>query len=68
MRTYEIRAIDISKAMSVDDYEAAYNSAVPHICVGLRQTEGFCECKLRRERCGWYGVNGNIEYIAVAIA
>ena len=67
MAKYGVKKIDMANINNVDDYNKAYNNATIHYCNGLQEVEKYCGGKLHKQRNGYSGVNGNIEYIAERI-
>lgn len=64
MAQYRVKKIDISKAKNLDEYWKAVNNATVHYCNGLDELRAYCGGKLHRQRNGYAGINGNIEYVA----
>lgn len=64
MNTYQVKKIYIKPNMTMDDYWDAVNKATIHYCEGIKELREYCGGKLHRERCGYSGINGNIEYVA----
>lgn len=67
MAQYKVKRINISKIKNVDEYWEAVNKATIHYCNGLKELREYCGGKLHRQRNGYTGTNGNIEYIAEKI-
>ena len=68
MNPYEVKKIDMSKVKTMDEYWAGVRSAPVHYCKGLKELREYCGGKLHRERHGYAGVNGSIEYVAVRVS
>lgn len=64
MNVYMVKKINLSKVNTVNDYWAAVNRAHIHYCNGIKELWEYCGGKLHRERCGYAGIIGNIEYVA----
>ncbi len=64
MNQYRVKKINLANVKNVDDYWNAVNNATIHYCTGLKEVYEYCGGKLHRERCGYAGVSGNIEYVA----
>ena len=67
MTQYRVKKIDISKAKNVDEYWEAVRKATVHYCNGIDELRAYCGGKLHRQRNGYAGINGNIEYVAERI-
>lgn len=64
MNTYRVKKIDLSKVDTVEEYWKAVNRASFVYCTGIAELREYCGGRLHRERCGYAGINGNIEYVA----
>ena len=64
MNQYRVKKIDLSKVKNMDDYWKTVQNASVHYCKGLMELRDYCGGKLHRQRCGYSGINGNIEYVA----
>ena len=64
MQEYRVKKIDISKVNSVDDYWCAVKNARVYYCKGIKELRKYCGGHLHYVRCGYSGINGNIEYVA----
>ena len=62
---YEVKKVDLSKVRNVDDYWERVNNAPIHYCNGTKELWEYCGGKLHRQRAGYSGIKGNIEYVAV---
>ena len=65
MYTYKVKKINLSKVNNLDEYWDAVNKAQIKYCKGLKEVREYCGGKLHRERCGYAGIIGNIEYVAI---
>ena len=65
MNTYAVKKINLSKINNLDEYWNAVNRAQIKYCKGLKEVKEYCGGKLHRERCGYAGIIGNIEYVAI---
>ena len=66
MNKYKVIVIDTNVIRTPEEYEAAMNGDGT-ICNGLNSVWDFCGGKLPRQRCGYAGCRGNIEYVAFRI-
>ena len=62
---YEVKRIKLKPNMNVNDYWDAVKRAPIHYCAGLEELRQYCGGKLHRGRCGYSGINGDIEYVAI---
>lgn len=67
MVQYRVKKIDISKVKDADDYWNAFKNTTIHYCNGIKELTEYCGGKLHRQRNGYSGINGNIEYVAERI-
>ena len=67
MNTYRVKKINLSKVANTTDYWEAVKEAHIHYCHGINELRAYCGGKLHRERCGYAGINGDIEYVAERI-
>ena len=67
MTQYRVRKIDLSKIKDMNDYWNAVKNATIHYCNGTNELMDYCGGKLHKQRNGYSGVNGNIEYVAERI-
>lgn len=65
MNTYQVKKINLSKVNNLDEYWNAVNKAQIKYCKGLKEVWEYCGGKLHREKHGYSGVIGNIEYVAM---
>lgn len=65
MNKYAVKKINLAKIGTTEEYWEAVKNASIHYCKGLDEVREYCGGRLHRERCGYSGVNGNIEYVAV---
>ena len=64
MNKYAVKIIDWGTIHSLEDYTEALNAASITYCDGLKAVWDYCGGKLHKERRGYSGMRGNIEYIA----
>lgn len=64
MNIYRVKKVNISKVKNTDEYWDAVNHASVHYIEGVNALREFCGGRLHRERNGYAGINGNIEYVA----
>ena len=64
MTQYMVKRIDLSKVNTIDEYWEAVKKATIKYCNGLDEVTQYCGGKLHRQRNGYSGINGNIEYVA----
>lgn len=67
MATYRVQKINLSFVKTIDEYNHALNEAEIKYCNGLKEVEEYCGGKLHKQRNGYSGIKGNIEYIAEKI-
>lgn len=67
MVQYRVKKIDISKVKDTNDYWNAVENATIRYCNGIKELTEYCGGKLHRQRNGYSGINGNIEYVAERI-
>lgn len=65
---YAVRRITLKPNMTMDEYWEAINNASIKYCNGLDEVWAYCGGKLHRQRHGYSGINGNIEYVAEKIS
>ena len=65
MYTYKVKKINLSKVNNLDEYWDAVNKAQIKYCKGLKEVKEYCGGKLHRERNGYSGIIGDIEYVAI---
>ena len=61
---YKVVKIDLSKVNNHEDYWNEYNKSEVKYCNGLDEVTQYCGGKLKKERCGYSGIIGNIQYVA----
>ena len=61
---YMVKKIDLSKVKTVSEYWDAVKRASIHYCNGIGELRRYCGGSLHRQRNGYSGINGNIEYVA----
>jgi len=64
MNTYRVKRIDLSRVQNTDEYWKAVSRATIHYVNGLDGLREYCGGKLHRQRNGYAGINGKIEYVA----
>lgn len=64
MVKYRVKKITLKQNMGVNEYWSAVNNATIHYCNGIKELREYCGGTLHRQRNGYSGINGNIEYIA----
>ena len=64
MVSYMAKKIDLSKVNNINEYWDAVKHASIHYCNGLEELRQYCGGHLHRQRNGYSGTNGNIEYVA----
>ena len=64
MVQYAVKRINLEKINSIDDYWDQVKNATVKYCNGMEELKAYCGGKLHRQRHGYAGINGNIEYIA----
>ena len=67
MNKYMVKKIKLKPNMTLDEYWSEVNKAPIHYCTGMKELREYCGGKLNRVRCGYSGINGNIEYVAEKI-
>ena len=67
MTEYRVKRINLNNVQNTNDYWNAVNNATIHYCKGLKAVTEYCGGKLHRQRNGYAGINGNIEYVAEKI-
>lgn len=68
MAQYIVKKIDLSNVKTVDEYQNAVKKATIQYCNNLKEVETYCGGKLHRQRAGYSGMCGNVEYIATKIS
>lgn len=64
MTQYRVKRINLTKVKNVDDYWNEVKNATIKYCNGVEELREYCGGKLHRQRNGYSGINGNIEYVA----
>lgn len=64
MVQYRVKRVNISKIKDINDYWNAVKNATIYYCNGIEELREYCGGKLHRQRNGYSGINGNIEYVA----
>ena len=64
MKTYKVKRIDLTGIKTPEEYWQRVENAGITYCVGIKALREYCGGRLRRERFGYAGINGNIEYVA----
>lgn len=67
MNKYRVKRINLSNVNTTAEYWNAVNRAHDHYCNGIKELREYCGGCLHRERHGYAGINGNIEYVAERI-
>jgi hypothetical protein len=65
---YRVKRITLKPNMTMDEYWKAVNNASIKYCNGLDEVRTYCGGKLHKQRNGYSGINGNIEYVAEKIS
>ena len=64
MTKYRVKKIDCSEIRTPGEYQEALTNAPVKYCNGLNEVWNYCGGKLHRQRVGYSGCIGDIEYIA----
>ena len=64
MTQYRVKKINLDKVNNLDEYWDAVNKASVKYCNGIKELREYCGGSLHRQRNGYSGINGNIEYVA----
>ena len=64
MVQYAVKKINLEKVKNINDYWNEVQRASIKYCNGMEELRQYCGGKLHRQRHGYSGINGNIEYIA----
>ena len=67
MTQYRVKRINLKHVNTLDEYWKAVNAATVHYCNGLQELRDYCGGRLHRQRAGYAGINGDIEYVAEKI-
>lgn len=65
MNTYALKVIYTKDIHNVAEYQKAIENARTLYFKGLQSVFDYCGGKLFRQRHGWSGSRGNIEYLCV---
>ena len=63
MIQYRVKKINLDKVNNLDDYLDAASKASVKYCNGIKELREYCGGNLHRQRNGYSGINGNIEYV-----
>lgn len=64
MTQYRVKKINLDKVNTLDEYWNAVKNASIKYCNGIKELREYCGGSLHRQRNGYSGINGNIEYVA----
>lgn len=64
MVQYAVKKINLEKVKNINDYWDEVKRAGIKYCNGMEELKQYCGGKLHRQRNGYAGINGNIEYVA----
>ena len=64
---YMVKKINLSKVKTIPEYWDAVNKATIKYCNGLDELKKYCGGSLHRQRNGYAGIIGDIEYVAVKV-
>lgn len=64
MVQYRVKKINLDKVNNLDEYWDAVKKASVKYCNGIKELREYCGGNLHRQRNGYSGINGNIEYVA----
>ena len=67
MSKYKIIKIDTSKLNTPEEHWKAVESAKAYYIEGFKAVQAFCGGSLHKERCGYAGCIGDIEFIVTKI-
>lgn len=67
MIQYAVKKINLDKVKNINDYWNEVQKASIKYCNGMEELKQYCGGKLHRQRHGYSGINGNIEYVAERI-
>lgn len=67
MNTYRVKRINLTGIKTPEEYWERVETAGVVYCVGIKALREYCGGKLHRERNGYAGINGDIEYVAEKI-
>lgn len=68
MTAYALYIIDLGKVTTPEEREAATRKIPNEYHSKLKDIEAHHGVTLRRERCGFSGIKGNTEYVAIKIS
>ena len=63
MVQYKVKKINLDKVDNLDDYWNEVKNASVKYCNGIKELTEYCGGKLHRQRNGYSGIIGNIEYV-----
>ena len=64
MTQYRVKKINLDKVNNLDEYWDAVKRATIHYCNGIKELREYCGGSLHKQRNGYSGINGNLEYVA----
>lgn len=64
MNTYRVKRVMLSKANGAAEYQNVVINTPVVYCKGIKELRQYCGGHLHRQGSGYFGVNGNIEYVA----
>ena len=64
MVQYAVKKINLEKVKNINDYWNEVQKASIKYCNGIEELKQYCGGKLHKQRNGYAGINGNIEYVA----
>lgn len=64
---YMVKKINLSHIKDINDYWDKVKKANIYYCNVLDELREYCGGKLHRQRNGYAGINGDIEYVAERI-
>lgn len=64
MNKYAVKVLDLNTIHTPEEHFEAFNAAPITYCDGLKAVWDYCGGKLHKQRCGYSGMRGNVEYIA----
>lgn len=65
--TYALKVVYTDNIHNVGDYQRAIERAQTYYFEGLKEVFDFCGGRLFRQRYGWSGTRGCIEYLCVKV-
>ena len=63
MVQYAVKKINLEKVKDINDYWNEVQKASIKYCNGMEELKQYCGGELHRQRHGYSGINGNIEYV-----